>query len=302
MTAQPIESAFSETAREAFGKLAALMQQGIPKHCRGLPYGSLVQETPGPVQVPIDEVKIGNVRGTALSVRPYLDREGLRSVHGYVTRLVAQTLDVDLRAHVVMHPKVERLHFAHGNLRPFDGDLNALSEAFDEGNYRMEDALWEALGAGSTVRADWELKHFLEMQRALTRGIHPDRPLPFQVDSLPLRFNPDCKPSDGGLPEFIEPLTDHPVEGGVRTTRNPRWQSAPFGVAILAKAQPVWRLSKGVENERTFLAERSSLEDGLEVEFAVVNGVGKFFWQSVRSYHLHAPQDVKVIFYRRPTP
>jgi hypothetical protein len=91
------------------------------------------------------------------------------------------------------------------------------------------------------------------------------------------------------------------VEGGVRTARNPRWQSSPYGVAILAKEKPVWRFSKGTEHEHAFTADRSSLEDGLNVEFAVVNDVGNFFWQSVRSYYVHDPENVKVVFYRRQT-
>jgi hypothetical protein len=301
MSAQ-LESAFTKAQREAFHKLAALMQEDVPKRCRCSPYGSMVQETDHAVEAPIGEVKIGNFRGTALCVPPYLDREGLRGAHAYVTRLVSQILDVDLRAYIVMHPKVERMRFAHGGLQPFDGDLNVLAEAFNKDNSRMEDALWEALGEGSAVRADWEFKHLWGRQRALTRGIHPDRPLPFQVDSLPLRFGPDSKLRDDGLPEFIEPLTAQPVEGGIRTKRNPEWEAAPYGVAILTKGKPVWRFSKGKEHEYAFTADCSSLEDGFEVEFAVVNDMGKFYWQSVRSYYVHDPQNVKVVFYRRQTP
>jgi hypothetical protein len=301
MSAQ-LESAFTEAQREAFHKLAALMQEDIPKHWRSLPYGSLVQETDDPVEVSLNEVRIGNLRGIGLCVAPYLDRDELMGAHYHVIRQVVQTLETDLRSYLVMHPNAERLRFGHECLYPFEGDLNTLTEAFIGYSHRMEDALLEVLGEVSAVRADWEFKHLWGRQRALTRGIHPDRPLPFQVDSLPLRFGPDSKLRDDGLPEFIEPLTAQPVEGGIRTKRNPEWEAAPYGVAILTKGKPVWRFSKGKEHEYAFTADCSSLEDGLEVEFAVVNDVGKFYWQSVRSYHVHSPENVKVVFYRRQIP
>jgi hypothetical protein len=306
MSAQ-IESTFPEVAREGYRKLAALMQQGIPEHWCSFAYGSLVQETDDPVEVPLDEVKIGNVRGIGLCVGPYLDRDGLDGAYYHVTRQAPQALDVDLRSYLVMHPKVQRLRFGHDGLYPFDGDLNTLTEAFSRDKRPMEDALWEVLGEGSAVRAEYELKHAFEKQRVFTREFDSGSDMPFQVDSLPLRFGPDSKLRDDGLPEFIEPLTVHPVEVGVRTKRNPEWEAALYGVAILTKGKPVWRFLKGKElqNEgqpKNFFANRSSLDEGVDVEFAVVNGIGKFYWQSVRSYHVHAPENVKVVFYRRQVP